>query len=130
LTPQFYRGLKDEVKDDIVRGERPEELLPMIKKAINIDSRLYKRRLERKGQYTMGHHKKGNRHPTDRWSDRMELDATGKTGKLHCSKEEMDRRRDRDYATSVAYPDTKHLLTEKEMPRNKARRRAKLGPNS
>src|SRR5690349_4080336 len=71
LTAQFYRGLKDEVKDDIVRGERPEELLPMINKAINIDSRLYERRLERKGQYSGGHHKKGKKYQQDGWSDRM-----------------------------------------------------------
>ena len=34
LTEQFYRGLKDVVKDDIARGEQPTTLQDMITTAI------------------------------------------------------------------------------------------------
>ena len=58
LTAQFYRGLKDQVKDDIVRGERPKDLQTMITLAIRIDNRLFERNLERKGHYSGGQGKK------------------------------------------------------------------------
>jgi hypothetical protein len=51
LTDQFYKGLKDVVKDDIARGERPDTLQRMISVAIKIDNQLYKRNIECKGHY-------------------------------------------------------------------------------
>src|SRR5271156_7165424 len=50
LTSQFYQGLKDNVKDDIVRGERPDTLQEMIATAVKINNRLYERQLE-KGEH-------------------------------------------------------------------------------
>jgi hypothetical protein len=47
LTYLFYRDLKDEVKDEIARVERPSDLEALITLAIRIDNRLYERALER-----------------------------------------------------------------------------------
>lgn len=46
----FYRGLKDEIKDKIIGGTRPDNLVEMIERAVTIDNRLYELRLEKKGQ--------------------------------------------------------------------------------
>jgi hypothetical protein len=89
LTAQFYRGLKDQVKDDIVRGERPKDLQTMITLAIRIDNRLFERNLERKGHYSGGQGKKQSKQK-DHWPQPMELDAAYR--KPSVSKEEMDRR--------------------------------------
>jgi hypothetical protein len=37
----FYTSLKDYVKDEIIRGDRPDELANMIKIIIYIDNRVY-----------------------------------------------------------------------------------------
>jgi hypothetical protein len=39
----FYIGLKDHVKDEIVRDDRLNELSKMIKAVIRIDNRVYER---------------------------------------------------------------------------------------
>ena len=53
LRDDFYKGLKEAIKDDISRlDERPKTLEAMIKKAIEIDNYYYKRALKRKGQYS------------------------------------------------------------------------------
>jgi len=44
---QFYRNLKDEVKDEIARGDKPESFADLRTLAIRLDARLYERRLER-----------------------------------------------------------------------------------
>lgn len=51
LTARFYQGLKDRIKDDIARGERPARLELMISTAVRIDNRQYEREMERKGTY-------------------------------------------------------------------------------
>ena len=62
LKAQYYRGLKDGVKDEIARSDRPEDLQAMISLAVKIDNRIYERGLERKGQYVpSGYKKKGER---------------------------------------------------------------------
>ena len=48
--PQFYQGLKDSVKDELSKEERPEHLNEYIDAAIKIDNRIYERQLERKGK--------------------------------------------------------------------------------
>ncbi|SLM33436.1 gag protein [Lasallia pustulata] len=63
LTAIFYAGLKDGVKDKIVRGERPEDLRAMIIMAIRIDNRLYERHKE-KGQTTYGNKRKTTAYPS------------------------------------------------------------------
>ena len=57
LTATFYAGLKDGVKDEITRGERPDNLRAMTIMAIRIDNRLYEQRKE-KGQPTYGDERK------------------------------------------------------------------------
>ena len=43
----FYTGLKDSVKDELTRIDRPEELQPLIELAIKIDNRNYERQIEK-----------------------------------------------------------------------------------
>src|SRR5271169_1154130 len=47
LAHRFYQGLKDPIKDEIVRFGRPNQLEPLVQLTIDIDSRLYDRALER-----------------------------------------------------------------------------------
>ena len=47
LTAQYYKGLKDFVKDEISRSERPSTLAKMIEKSVIIDNRVYKRSMEK-----------------------------------------------------------------------------------
>jgi hypothetical protein len=99
LVYQFYKGLKDDVKDDITRMEkRPEELQKMITAAILFDNRMYERRLERRGHYRKDHNKKKGKTQQPYWPQPMEVDATGKKPgpprKKALSKEELQRRRD------------------------------------
>ena len=48
LLVQFYGGLRDNVKDELSKEDRPDTLHEYIAKAIKIDNRLYERQLERK----------------------------------------------------------------------------------
>lgn len=50
LMEYFYQGLKDEVKDELCKTDRPDTLAKFIEKATKIDERLYQRRQERKGK--------------------------------------------------------------------------------
>nr|XP_036587337.1 reverse transcriptase domain protein [Colletotrichum truncatum]KAF6798068.1 reverse transcriptase domain protein [Colletotrichum truncatum] len=43
----FYQGLKDEVKDEIIKIDRPDDFLQYAELAIKIDNRLFERRKER-----------------------------------------------------------------------------------
>jgi Ty3 transposon capsid-like protein len=47
LTSQFYEGLKNPIKDELAKVERPTELRALIDLAIRIDTRLYERSQER-----------------------------------------------------------------------------------
>jgi hypothetical protein len=40
---EFYNGLKDSIKDEISRIDRPKDLAEMIETAIRIDNRIYER---------------------------------------------------------------------------------------
>lgn len=98
LLARFYAGLKDEVKDEIVRGGKPTVLQKMIDKAIDIDTRLYERRMERRGHQDLSYQRKPRHHGGQRqqhW-DPMELDATDRRQpqKTRLSKVEENRRRD------------------------------------
>jgi len=48
LRDQYYTGLKDEIKDEIVRSPRPETLDELKKLATRLDSRLQERYLEKR----------------------------------------------------------------------------------
>ena len=47
LTAQYYKGLKNFIKDEISRSERPSTLAKMIEKSVIIDNRVYKRSMEK-----------------------------------------------------------------------------------
>lgn len=87
LAAQFYRGLKDVVKDEIARGDRPSTTDAMYALAIKIDERLYERLLEKKGKFVpRGANTKAKRDLPEWRNDyygpqKMQLDATqGKPG--------------------------------------------------
>lgn len=50
LMEYFYQGLKEEVKDELCKTDRPDTLAKFIEKATKIDERIYQRRQERKGK--------------------------------------------------------------------------------
>ena len=47
LTTQYYKGLKDFIKDEISCSERPSTLAKMIKKSVIIDNRAYERSMKK-----------------------------------------------------------------------------------
>ena len=52
LLSQFYRGLKERVREEITMyHERPSTLKGMFELAITIDTRLFELQLEKKGSY-------------------------------------------------------------------------------
>ena len=48
LMAQFYQGLKEEVKDELVKLDRPRTFAEYAAMAVRVDDRLYERRLEKK----------------------------------------------------------------------------------
>jgi Domain of unknown function (DUF4939) len=100
LRAQFYKGLKDSIKDEMARTERPDELDKMIDLAITIDDRLYERQLEKRGGGTanFGGYRTGGTKPQKSQPYYgpmpMELDAAQRQHQRpKPSKQEMDRRR-------------------------------------
>ena len=47
LISCFYKGLREDVKDELVKVKRPKDLSAYIALAVEIDYRLYERRIER-----------------------------------------------------------------------------------
>jgi hypothetical protein len=45
----FYQGLKEEVKDEMARHDRPKDFLQYVELAVKLDNRLYERRQEKRG---------------------------------------------------------------------------------
>ena len=54
LVAEFYKGLKDRVKDNVARVNRPNQFQLMINPAIRIDNWQYEHELEKKGTYNFG----------------------------------------------------------------------------
>ncbi len=77
LVLQYYWGLNETIKDEIVRMNQPEELQNMIDIFININSCQWEWQMKRTGHYTP---KVWKRHYTLRRGDSMNLDAIEK----HC----------------------------------------------
>ena len=46
---QFYEGLKDKVKDKLVKEKRLDEFSKFAAMAVHIDNRLYECRMEKRG---------------------------------------------------------------------------------
>ena len=84
LVAQFYKGLKDRVKDNIARVNQPSQFQLIITLAIRIDDRQYERELEKKDTYNFG---KKDRYQKSAKKDQygmapMELNATEKRNQL------------------------------------------------
>ena len=62
----YYAGLKDNMKDEIARGEWLDDLHAMMVMAIRIDNCLYKQRKE-KGQSFYGNSKKTVAYMSGQW---------------------------------------------------------------
>ena len=80
LVAQFYKGLKDRVKDDVAQVNRPSQFQSMITLAIRIDDRQYKHELEKKSIYNFGKKDRYQKYPKkDQYSMvPKKLDATKK----------------------------------------------------
>ena len=87
LMTMFSRRLKDNVKDKLMRdGAQADDLQTLIKRAIDLDNRLYERNMEKRygsnfqGQASLytGYHQRQPRGPVNtlQYSDPMEIDAT------------------------------------------------------
>jgi len=50
LKTAYYNGLKENVKDEVSRSNRPDSLSDMVELAVRIDNRLYERSQEKKNQ--------------------------------------------------------------------------------
>jgi len=94
LASQFYRGLKDTVKDNIVRSDRPTTLQAMIDLAIKIDNRHLERAYERKGGKTFIPYKKTHdRVKRDDYGPRpMEVDMLSKDQDTVDNKSKKDKK--------------------------------------
>ncbi len=75
LILQYYWGLNETIKDEIVRMNQPEELQNMINTFININSCQWKQQMKRTEHYTL---KVWERHYTLRRGDPMNLNAIKK----------------------------------------------------
>ena len=51
LMDRYYAGLKDSVKDELIKIDRPESLATYVEAAIKIDNRNYERKMERQGGF-------------------------------------------------------------------------------
>ena len=78
LVAQFYKGLKDRVKDNVAQVNQPNQLQSMITLAIRINDRQYERELEKKGTYNFGKKDRYQKSPKkDQYGTvPMELDTT------------------------------------------------------
>jgi hypothetical protein len=82
IAAQFYQGLKENVKDEIARGDRPTTFKDMCNTAIRIDTRIWERQMEKKGGFApAGANRSAPREPPE-WKNnyyglqKMQLDAT------------------------------------------------------
>lgn len=93
LRTQYYRGLKDSVKDDLIKEDKPETLKEQQDLAVKIDNRNYERSLERKGYYDQSFKRDKNSSKGQGRSehyDPMELDVTERQ---ELSPQEKERRK-------------------------------------
>lgn len=91
LMVQFYNGLKEAVKDEICKGDRPDKLGTYMERAIRIDNRQYERRMEQKYRGYSFQRNRPNQGkkvtPNTSWGTHpgpMELDAATKASDKKC----------------------------------------------
>lgn len=111
LASQFYRGLKDRVREEItIRHERPSTLKEMAELAIKIDNRIFELQLERSGNYSQkGKSNTKAKREVPAWRDdyyglqKMQLDATqGKPGSRG-QKKGPQQRKSKDKSQAECY---------------------------
>src|SRR5947209_18300596 len=108
---QFYKGLKDYIKDELAYVDKLDTLEELIELAIRIDRRLYKRQLEKKGfegQYV----KRGRKDISwkqDYWLQPIELDTITCKKFLNSTKEMEQHKKEKLYYT---YRKLEHLAQE------------------
>jgi len=66
LVAQFYLGLKENIKDELAKEERPDDLQVLITKATRIDNRFHERQMERSGRSLPFVGTRGTRPPGNR----------------------------------------------------------------
>ena len=80
----YYKGLKEEIKDELLHNEVTTDLVSLAKLAIEIDERMYHRRMEKKGGYPLNMGRQGSpkktwgnkaKKPWDYGTTPMELDS-------------------------------------------------------
>jgi hypothetical protein len=77
LKDEYYKGLKEVVKDELSRTDFPDTFKELTEDAIRIDNRFYERAQEKKGFYDPTSKKRYN-HGNHYGSQPMELDAIGR----------------------------------------------------
>ena len=75
LSYQFYQGLKSNVKDELARCARPENLSKLIESAISIDNRIHERILERNTNQSRRYQFTPNITTQQSSSDKMVIDT-------------------------------------------------------
>ncbi|GAA6045108.1 hypothetical protein JCM8097_008499 [Rhodosporidiobolus ruineniae] len=81
LRSQFYEGLKEELKDELSRLDPIKELTALINRVIQIDNRLFQRRLQRSGKTGYSSYAPAPAYSSAsevRPEDRMQIDANHK----------------------------------------------------
>ena len=73
------------VKDKMTRSDKPDDLQKLITLAVKINNRIYKRNLEKKGQYSQEYKCKK---PYNKYYSPIQVDTIVKI-KCHVSKEEI-----------------------------------------
>lgn len=101
LAAQFYQGLKDNVKDEIARDDRPDTFQEMVETAIRIDTRIWERQLEKKGNFRLGLANTKPQRDVPEWKhdyyglQKMQIDATNRKPGSERGPSEGSRRNDR-----------------------------------
>ena len=114
LKAQYYKGLKDGVKDEVARSDAPSDLQDLIEIAVKIDNRNFERALEHKGNYrseTHIHHNREEKKP--HYPREMEITNytmsrkqgnKGKPRNSGLSKEVMNNRREKKLCYKCGLP--------------------------
>jgi hypothetical protein len=116
LMQLFYDGLKEEVKDELYKADRPESLDEYIAMAIRIDDRLYARKQQRQGKsqnqpFVKANDKKKRYHPSTSYGTHagaMDVSATQTKG---------DTKRDKSGVTCFNVGKKGHFRKECRSPK-------------
>ena len=111
LSYHYYRGLKDEVKDQMTHHPKPKDLTDLIQISIDADNRVYERNIERprnpnKYYQNSNNNNQFNTHNNN--SHAMELDGTSMK-RSPINNEERKRRLDNNLCLYCASPDHRRI---------------------